>query len=159
MQVLFFRGKSLISRAIKTFTWGEYSHVGLLTENGTLIEAWHKGGVIENPLHLVPHTPGTEIDAFHILGDFDPETLLAEMRSEVGKGYDFTGIFGFISRRRSEKPDRWFCSELIFAKLARAGCLALNAPAHKVDPTLLSYSPCLKYLHTFQLGVDQSPPA
>lgn len=34
-----------------------------------------------------------------------------------GKPYDWLGIFGVVSDRDLEDPDRWFCSRLIFAAL------------------------------------------
>lgn len=149
-QLLFFKGISLISRHIRLFTWGEYSHVGVLTSDGRLIEAWHKGGVIENDLEEAPHTPGTIVDVYGILTDFNEEVFLSELRSEVGKGYDYFGIVNFIRRKNANNWDRWFCSELVHAKLARAGALTLNAPCHKVSPTMLSYSPNLHKMGSFE---------
>lgn len=151
MKLLFFRGKSFVSRGIKFMTWGEYSHVGVLTDEGTIIEAWHKGGVLENNLGNLPHTPGTMVDVFDVTIPINMRKFINGLREEVGKGYDFSGIWGFIGRNKSENPDKWFCSELVFAKLARAGCLALKCPARKVDPTLLSYSPHLRFVETMQI--------
>jgi len=151
-KLLFFKGISFVSKTIRLFTWGEYSHVGVLTDNDRLIEAWHLGGVIENFLSQAPHTKGTVVDVYRILSDYDEKVFLSELRAEVGKGYDYYGIVNFIRRKDSNNWNRWFCSELVHAKLARAGALTLNAPCHKVNPTMLSYSPILSKTGTFKFG-------
>jgi len=46
------------------------------------------------------------------------------LEEQVGKGYDYLGIFGFvISDPKIENPKRWFCSELSEAAFQRAGII------------------------------------
>lgn len=150
LQLLFFRGKSPVSQAIKLFTWGEYSHVAVLNKSkGRIIEAWTPG-VTNNSLAEHGHRPGTEVDIFDINQYYGPKTW-DTFEQEVGKNYDYLGIFGFLTRARSQRDDRWFCSEMVFSVLARNRCLLLNCPAYKVDPTLLSYSPYLKQVDSIVL--------
>lgn len=144
IRILQFKGRSLISRAIQLRTWGEYSHTAVLVED-EVIEAWHRGGVQRNKIWNIPHTDGTEIDVYALRPSLNEKTFVRLLSEEVGKGYDFQAILGFLGRKDLSNPDRWFCSELVFAMAARAGCLLLNAPAYKVDPNLLSYSPLLKF--------------
>lgn len=37
-----FKGVSKSSKIIKFFTWSEYSHIAVLLQDNTLIEAWGK---------------------------------------------------------------------------------------------------------------------
>lgn len=150
--ILLYRGKSLISKAIKWQTFGPYSHAAWWMRDGTVIEAWHKGGVTHNDSPATIHTPGTEIDVF----DFaDPAAIshdIAEqfLLDQVGKKYDFRPVLsGFTLRLNRNNPDKWFCSELGHAA-ARIGGYPLLArvPDRKIHPTLLSYSPRLIHIAT-----------
>jgi uncharacterized protein YycO len=152
IQVLQYRGVSWLSKAIKLFTWGDYSHTALLnTETGEIIEAWHPGGVRLVTLEKHQHTPGTVVDVYDILPTLNHPALWEDLKAEIGRGYDFGGIFGFMARVHSEKEVKWFCSELAARKLARAGVLMLNAPSWKISPSLLAYSPLMKYNRTLTL--------
>ena len=42
----------------------------------------------------------------------DPAAVIAAARSQVGKPYDLTALFGLLVRRDWQEADAWFCSEL-----------------------------------------------
>jgi uncharacterized protein YycO len=142
--ILLYKGKSFVSKLIKWQTFGPYSHAAWWLRDGTVIEAWHKGGVTHNDSPATLHTPGTEIDVFSIPGidDFAVEQFLI---SQVGRKYDFAPVLrGFIFRVKRDNPDKWFCSELVHAACDAAGTQLLHrVPDWKIPPTLLSYSPLL----------------
>ena len=52
----------------------------------------------------------------------------------LGKGYDYRGIGGFLSRRDKHNPNRWFCSELVAWCLLKAGIVLLWLPPFKQAP-------------------------
>ena len=143
-----YRGKSLMSCAIRAFNWGPYSHVSWLTEDGTEVESWSKG-VTETPGLGANHTPGTVVDLFTVLPLLRKPTCRgmvdAAIRSNVGKRYDHLGILGFVFRSPALQRDaRFFCSELVFEGLQDCGVHLLERiPAYKVSPTLLTLSPML----------------
>jgi uncharacterized protein YycO len=143
--IALYRGVSLLSKAIRCFNWGPYSHASWLTADGTEIEAWRKG-VTESPGIGSQHTPGTRIDLFTVAG-LTPELRAAAdaaMRASVGLPYDWLGILGFLARARVQREGRLFCSELVFSRLDNVGLpLLKRVPAFKVFPALLSYSPLL----------------
>jgi hypothetical protein len=143
--ILLYKGKSLISKAIQWQTFGPYSHAAWWCWDGTVIEAWHKGGVSHNPSPATLHTPGTEIDVFNIPGVNDA-VVAALLREEIGKKYDFAPVLrGFPLRLNRDNPDKWFCSELVFDKVRKSGIdLLREVPAFKVHPTLMSYSPLIQ---------------
>lgn len=152
MRLLFFRGKNLISKIIKTVTWGSYSHVAALIDDQTVSESWVKSGVRKIRIDdLVKyHTPGTLIDVFQI-SKCVPEIIKELMLAEVGKKYHFIGILGFILHKNLPNPQCWFCSELIAWSLAASGFPLLNRQAHKISPSLLVASPYLKYERSFKI--------
>jgi uncharacterized protein YycO len=160
IQIAFFRGKSWISRFIRWFTRGDYSHVGILFNDGTIIEAWHHGGVLHSAKVGTRHEPGTVIDIydFHATAD-QVRTMYQFLLNQLGLDYDFKGIAGFLLHSRSCPQDRqaWFCSELALAMAQSAGINLLNEKPFKVDPTRLSWSPLLKKVRTVMTAKDGTP--
>lgn len=138
-------GKSLVSKLIQWKTWSDISHTSaFLPDQKTVIEAWG-GGVINRPWRE-GHTPGTRVDLFFVecaekqVGDF-----YSFLSSQIGKKYDFSGIFGFAFSAKTQAKDKWFCSELIFAAAQFAGIdLLRRIEPHKVSPGLLQVSPKLE---------------
>lgn len=150
--ILLYKGKSWISKAIQWQTFGPYSHAGWWCSDGTVVEAWHKGGVSHNDSPATLHEPGTEIDVFGIRGASEEQLFMIEqfMKDEIGKKYDFAPVLrGFPLRLNRDNPNKWFCSELVFSKVRKAGIdLLREVPAFKVHPTLLSYSPLIEPVGT-----------
>src|SRR5688500_20312460 len=91
VQLAFFKGKSWTSRAIKLFTWGEYSHVGILfPERNMIVEAWHYGGVLLNRFGA-RHSPGTEVDIYEFMQIPSRDQItqgLEYLETQMGKEYD-----------------------------------------------------------------------
>lgn len=142
-----YKGNSALSRAIQFKTWSPYSHAAWIEEDGSVIEAWQVGGVTKGR-YDTRHNNGTIIDIFDVeMTDDQTGTVREFLRSQIGKPYDWPGIFGFVTRR-AESVDaaqrKWFCSELVFAACLFAGVELLSRiPACKVYPGLLCYSPLL----------------
>lgn len=147
--LLFFKGKSSISKAIRFFTWGKYSHVSLIYKYN-IYEAWWPDGVRKCTINELNHSQNTHIDVYKLNIDVttdDKFKLIQFFDEQVGKDYDLPGIFGFLTRRKFEKNDRWFCSELItygFNTILKKKII--NAESYKVSPTILSYSPYLDFV-------------
>jgi len=145
LRILQFRGKSTISRLIRFYTWGEYSHSAVWNiTTGEVIESWQTKGVRIIDLVNHKHTPGTKVDVYEVLGIINEDKYWNSLKEEVGKKYDWWGIFGFLSKKETQKNKKWFCSELVFKKLAPQ-LLLLNCPASHVSPTVLTWSPLLQF--------------
>lgn len=139
VRLAFFKQDTLIGRLIRFFTWGKYSHVALILEDGRVIDSYPRLGVSIRSVDL------SDADIYYIdLPGNIKRKILADIKAQIGKKYDYRGVIGFLSRSKAEDPNRWFCSELIFEIFRRNGVVLLNAPSYKVSPTLLSYSPLLK---------------
>lgn len=144
MNVLAYRGVSLISRAIRWQTRSPYSHIALEMADGAIYEAWHVGGVRCMPDYRIGHTPGTRIDVFGLpitaMGEAHARTFLDE---QVGKKYDFADVLRFLSRRSATENDKWFCSELALVALRKAGVKLLNLEPWAASPRDVTISPLL----------------
>jgi uncharacterized protein YycO len=133
----------MISQLIRLQTWSDYSHAAfILDEGGSLIEAWQGKGVWETRLK-----DWEGVERYTVRG-MTPEEWNAALkfaREQLGKGYDYPGVFGFVARADIENKDRWFCSELVFAACLKAGVELLGrTKAGEVSPGLLARSPLLE---------------
>jgi len=148
--IALYQGKSVISRAIRVFNWSDYSHAAWMDPaDGTIIEAWHRGGVSHVPAFSTNHTPGTRVELYGVTGETPEQTAIirAFLLDQVGKSYDYLGIMGFVFRSpRLHSKRRWFCSELVAEAYATAGLPLLRLPAFKVYPGMLAASPMLKHI-------------
>lgn len=145
MRVALYKGRSLFSRAIRFSTWSEFSHVAWVDDDNSVIQAWRRG-VTKDASLSAGHTPGTEVWLFR--APLATPRMVWKQREflgrEVGKPYDKAGILGFVRRMDVQRPDQWFCSEIVFAAFLYSGLpLLKRIPAHKVYPGLLAYSPLL----------------
>lgn len=145
-------GTSFLSRLIRWKTWGKWSHASILTPDFKIYESWTTG-VRKVDDYRQDQTPGTVVHFFDVIGltDEQSEKVIEFCNKQLGKKYDFWGIFGFLFRKKYESSNKWFCSELVYAAFKYAGVELLNdIEAYKVSPTHLSYSPFL----IFSFGVE-----
>ncbi len=144
--IALYKGTSALSRLIRWRTWSDYSHAAWVFPDGSVIEAW-KGGVTHAPTILSGHAPDTEVHLFMLDLTIEQRWAIQDfLIAQIGKPYDYAGIVGFLAAAKTENPDRWFCSELIFAACKKASVdLLKRIPAWKVSPGLLAYSPLLCY--------------
>lgn len=139
-------GTSTISKLIRWRTWSDVSHTAafLGEDLDEVVEAWQGVGVIRRPW-TEGHEPGTRIELYRV--DCTPEErrlFWQFIHEQIGKGYDYTGILGFMTRTKSECADKWFCSELVFAAARHAGIeLLARIEPHQVAPGVLHTSPRL----------------
>jgi len=144
MKVLLFHGKGFISWLIRVQTRGKYSHAAIMLPDGTIIEAWQGKGVqkLEDGLKS-----SLGVDAFAInapLIRLDEIQKFLEAVLADNDGYDYLGVFRFITRRPDKKNNKWFCSELVFEALRAGGVdLFARTEAWEVSPAMLARSPLL----------------
>jgi hypothetical protein len=137
-----YRGKSVLSRAIRWWHRTPYSHAAWI-EPGTVIEAWKGAGVMERSSIHDGHTDGTRIDLFECAAPLtaeEHEKLLAELRGQIGRPYDLAGVLGFVTRRDRHRAQAWFCSELVAWVFERIGRPLFRAPPHRIYPGMLAMS-------------------
>lgn len=110
VKVIYGRNNLPFSWAIRLFTWSRWSHCGIIDGTGVnVIEATARRGVIVTPLaefkRRYKKWSVAELPTIN-----DAQSLA---RQEIGKPYDWSAIFGLALRTGWDKPDAWFCSELI----------------------------------------------
>lgn len=146
----FFKAKhgGAFSRAITWRTGGPYSHVEFylpdrydVVEEGTGIKRElcfssyeGDGGVRVKHIHLDHRWDCVEFEL--------PESRVLEgwnwACSQIGKGYDWAGIMGFVNPwRKGGDPGRWFCSEICHALALRLGVLPAGERSDKISPRRL----------------------
>lgn len=145
MKVLLYKGRSVISRAIRFQTRSQYSHAAVMLDDGSVIEAWHKGGVRKVKSPFDGHSDRTEIDVYGIVGDYDVDVVQTFLEDQVGKEYDFSSVFRFLSRRKASANGKWFCSELVLEAFSRNGLDLLHGRPSELSPRDVALSPYLMY--------------
>ena len=72
--------------------------------------------------------------------------IVAAAEGLVGKRYDKPGIMGFVTRKRMEDPERWFCSESQAHVMEQGGMPISRKPAWKTAPydcvSSIRWTPC-----------------
>ncbi len=149
IRLQFVLGSGLSSQVIAWFSSGHFSHVDAILPDGSLLGARSdvitplgggpvvKAGVqIRPPFYehwkerVVMSLPAT---------DAQTDAFLEFNHQQLGKAYDKTAIWGFISGRDWRDPQDWFCSELQAAALEVSGrCPNLYAPRNKITPAALA---------------------
>lgn len=142
--VLLFRGKGLLSLAIRWQTRGKYSHVAILLPDGRVIEAWPGQGV---RLRQMSAEDWDDVDVFRVKGMTEAQWRVAidYLHSRLGAKYDWWGVIRFISRRHMPDNDHEFCSEVAFDAIALGGVRLLERiTGDEVSPQMFSLSPVLE---------------
>ena len=141
VRVRAYRGHGLIGWFIRWQTRSKYAHLAMQYDN-QIIESvfWH--GVIKRDL-----TPADdEADVVYVdVPEHVYFTMLWWAQSHVGDGYDWMGLLRFISRRRWQHDDWWFCSEFGFANFLFGEIVLLaETEEWEVSPGLFMRSPVPK---------------
>lgn len=99
---------------IRSVTWSRWSHVAVLIDDNTCIEAvWPR----------VKYSSVEEVKQKHpkwCIVDFDVPDEAAAInfaKLQVGKRYDVTALFGILIHRDWAQDSDWFCSEYAAATL------------------------------------------
>lgn len=117
-----------LSWAIRARTWSKYSHVDFVVEDGKYLGAIPFGGVCYHE-HRYP------TEDYFVLEVSEKQRLdiMDFAHSQVGKPYDFMGIFGFAINRKWQDDDKWFCSEYISGAIQPVIKL-FNEEAFRISP-------------------------
>jgi uncharacterized protein YycO len=138
MKILLFRGRGLVSSLIRFQTWSKYSHVATMLDDGSIIEAWPGVGV--HRMLKLPHG-ASGIDFFEpLITSHERNTITRFLIAQIGKPYDWRGVFQFVLREHVHTHNRWFCSDLVAAAFNFVDVPLLNLPYYKISPAMVSYS-------------------
>lgn len=134
MRVLFCTSKLPGAVLIRAVTWSKWSHVALIDGDEVIEATWPVVRVAPLADVIAKHSA-------HVIVDLPcacPEFVIEAARSQVGKPYDLTALFGLLMHRDWQEEDRWFCSELVAWAFSQGGSPLFRADAlHRVTPQLL----------------------
>ena len=118
---------------------GRWSHRGIVTEAGTVVEARMLHGVVETEWAAFAARypdPGQRCLIEHQCAD--PASGIAWARAQVGKPYDYLAALGFAFHRDSwQRPDSWECAELAETALLHARTRErFRESPHRITPNM-----------------------
>lgn len=132
----FSANNGVASRLIRWFTWSPYSHVDFVLDNGKLLGAQTNGGVLVRAPDSYSKVLRVAVEA--------PDAVLEYAQSQIGKPYDYSGIFGIILRSNWHRSKNWFCSELVAWSFQQAKHPLLRTEnTSRITPRDLLLSPLL----------------
>lgn len=132
--IIFIRGKSFVSKAVKFFDKGEFSHVAIAIAPNEVLEASYTTKVRRTELTYEDY----EVTPMNL--NAEERALVLQFAEEFeGRRYDFLSIllllvkwvFG-VTLKRVNTPKRVICSELVAYLLIK-----LN----KADESIVDYTP------------------
>jgi len=144
--ICLYHGTGVIGSAIRWQTRGPYSHAAYMRRDGTAVEAWHLGGVMQSASPFALHGEDAQMDLYMVPGlTYRQQDAIEDFLSEqVGCKYDWLGVVRFLSGVNRDNPERWFCSELVAEAHEVGGRPLLRAPAWKLSPSTLAWSTDLR---------------
>ncbi len=132
--IRFVQDPGLVSDFIRWWTWGEWSHVEIVTPEGEYLGARFSGGVRVRPKNYIR----ARREAFRSvnLSDAQFHNFWSFARSQIGKPYDTRAIIGLgIRENFSSNGKSWFCSEYVYACFEAAGVHLLDTDnAYRLSP-------------------------
>lgn len=118
MKLLFCTSNLPGALAIRAITWSSWSHVAILLDDGSAIEAtWPKVRRVDAALIKSKHSKWQVVD----VPVPDEQAAVKFAMSQIGKPYDVSALFGIMFHRNWADDSKWFCSELATAVLKAGG--------------------------------------
>lgn len=142
--IIFVRGTSLLSRIIRFFDKGRYSHVAIAVSDTEILEAQYftRSRIVKN-YH-------EDYDIFDIgLSELQRSQVAWMSKNMTGKWYDYKQILGYIFKRPWDNPNNMICSELVAVMLNE---LCILRPSHNItigDFRMMKPNELYRYLAEF----------
>ncbi|UCV02308.1 YiiX/YebB-like N1pC/P60 family cysteine hydrolase [Dechloromonas denitrificans] len=131
MRVLFCTSKLPGAALIRAVTWSAWSHVALIDGDEAIEATWPAVRVAPLDELIAKHSAYAIVD----LPCKDSAEVIAAARSQVGKPYDLTALFGLVLHRDWQESDSWFCSELVAWAFSQGKSPLFRADAmHRITP-------------------------
>jgi len=109
IRMMFTNSKTPMSPLIRAVTWSDFSHCVVLIDEHTIIHSDFHGVRIEPIKDLQDRSRNWMIVEYECERPLD---VIEACKTQLGKPYDFTGLFGIILRDVDLQDDsKWWCSE------------------------------------------------
>ncbi len=134
MKILFTtRKKHIPAMLLRILTLSKFSHMAVLLDDNTVIEAVAFKGVIRDSFENFTERYDRIIIQDLILPKEEAATTF--LINQVGKPYDWTAIFGIVFRNgKWTDLDSWFCSELVEATIKAGGLDRFKEDVSRIIP-------------------------
>lgn len=134
---------AISSKLIALAGAGEFSHCGALMDDGSELGARHdRIGDIPAGVQIRPgnYAKFTKCAIFEFAATPEQERTFWDFNiAQIGKPYDMSAIYGFITGRNWRNPDAWICSEQQTVACETAELIApLYLASFKVSPCTLA---------------------
>jgi len=138
LTIIYARGSNIVSRAIKAFDpFGKWSHCGVVTERGSVVESRMLHGVVETEsADFMARYPGFGATSAIDIQCPDPQAGIAWARSRIGNGYDYGAVLGMLLRIKSADRTHDNCVEIAEGALAAAGRSRLREAPWRITPNV-----------------------
>jgi hypothetical protein len=131
VKVLFCTSNLPGAAIIRAVTWSKWSHVALIDGDEVIEAVWPEVRVASLDDVIKNHSSHCVVD----IPCESTERIISAARSQIGKGYDLTALFGLFVKREWQEPDKWFCSELVAWAFSEGGTPLFRAETmHRVTP-------------------------
>jgi uncharacterized protein YycO len=138
-------GTGVVSRMIRWQQRTDVSHISIIDNDDSLIEALEFNGVVQQrTLHDARNEQRVDVLEVYVTPE-QRDAALAWAKGQLGKRYDYLSILRFVTRRKNREDNgKWFCSEFAFVAAEKAGVSLLQRilPA-EVSPGHFVLSPWL----------------
>lgn len=134
MRIIFAtRRKYIPAVLLRILTLSKFSHMAVLLDDNTVIEAAAFKGVVRGSFENF-----TKIYDRVIIQDLplpNEEAAINFLLEQIGKPYDWTAIFGIVFRNgKWTDLDSWFCSELVEAAVKAGGLDRFKEDISRIIP-------------------------
>lgn len=103
---------------IRAVTWSKWSHVAVVLEDGSAIEAtWPRVRRVDVEEIKAKHSKWCVVDVPLL----DEQAAIDFAMAQLGKPYDWTALFGILFHRKWDDKEKWFCSELVTSAIEAGG--------------------------------------
>ena len=127
MRIWFCRSNDIGGWLIRLLTFSHWNHVAIEL-HGVIYEAMAGQGVrILSPHDFAKRWAKSSVVDVSLLYPDQAQTFL---KRQVGKPYDWGGVFAFPFRAAWHHPEKWFCSELAAEALRDGGA----KPTFRLSP-------------------------
>lgn len=129
--IVFVRGKTLMSKLIRFFDKGEFSHVAMAVSPNLIIEAQYGTKV-----RIVPFRFNYEDCEIVDLGLTEEQRKQIQRNANkyVGKRYDYLQAIGLALKRGIDNQNAYICTEIIHEML---GCVGYECCPNDMKPNEL----------------------
>lgn len=118
MRILFCTSRLPAALIIRAATWSDWHHVAIIDGDDVIEATWNNGVCVSRLDDVIAKNSRYAIAE---ISCEDDSSVINAARSQIGKPYDMSAIFGIALRRNWQKSDAWFCSELVAWSFAQAG--------------------------------------